>query len=1257
MISPIHPSLQGIAAERFFALGQELMRRQRSKQFDGLLGLSEREAAWADHQPGLNGDRERYKACARVLIDLAKARWSVAEDRFGIELQSPESALCHHLSPDEIEQSKRMVRTELQPLLDQQFGSATVRRFITQMEQPAKSSKAKSVTLLIADGREVAQRLERARRARPGMNRVEALREAVRPYLQLVVSGERDPFTNLLLGDIWRYLRYSWCIPQLPIPGRQLLYLIRDAAHPYHAVMGIAGLNNCAMQNKVRDDRIGWTGEAFAARAREVASGEGPRMAKELKAMLGYLNAQLDVAISHIENKGLCTNRELENPTLQLVDSLRRRSGQFAEIRRDALEVISKGLEVPDFVEDYESDPTGLPPVSDEVLALEDKPLTDRAMTHARRMLVAKKRSAELARLLDAKLTLQRHADDLTEPKAVTACTAKEEVMTAIHTALLSVKSERVGTNMLELTTCGAVPPYNPILAGKLVALLMLSPQVAADYKRRYGKEASIISSQLKNERRQKDSTLVYLGTTSLFSEGSSQYERLKLPAGTIAPDQPELRYDCIGTTTGYGTVQFSPDTVRAVESVLEGKFGYQEINSVFGEGFSPRLRKLRAGLQMLGFEAEHLLIHHQQRLVFGVKLFPGASDFLMGRKAAVPDPVRRPQRYLDASQRIIDYWTTRWLSMRLDHAPALEKLESVTDWKLSDHLPVSSAENGKDAGQESSPPPAPPRKKPLGADVSKGVEFWRSLACGGPEVCSDVLAEDDLEALHVPQELDQFLVDKVRKGYSIVLTGNAGDGKTHLLRRLEPELRRLKAVVQYDASAAMDHTKILPILNEWRKAQRSNRAYCLAANEYPLYLLREHARRKPADLPVLAEVDRQCRMRLSYGESAPEERAKTDQGKVLVVDLSLRNPLHADFAGAMLDRLLTNPALTAFAKSNIDVNFSESFRRLSNAIVRTRLIGLFDRLRALGHRATVRELWIVLARLLFGGKREASAPVVGRFADWYSERLFDPDNPLPLVENLRRWADPATVSHPTWDLKLEATDGTRAEEWLVDRAVPTLDRRRMGQRDGRALFEAIKRRFYFEHRDGEQAFALEGGFANEFRDLLQQSEGHRTQVGEQIVEAINRCYCPMPSVERSKLYLWVGHRYHEQPSRAFLAQAFFHTTDFDVLLPRLPKRLEGAFRYRPDHFILRLRKHGDRYRLIVDFQLFKTLRKVQRGLPRHLLPERDLNRLDSFLTQLHEAGPQRANEFIVYNQDTLATSRVQMSEDCSQYLRVTLAI
>lgn len=161
----------------------------------------------------MNGDREKYKACARILIDLAKARWTVAEDRFGIELQSPEGNTGTHLSQQEIESGKRRVRAELQPLLDQQFGSPSVRKFIAQMEEPSKSSKTKSIGLLIADGREVAERLENSRRARTTPKRAEALKDAIKPYLQLVIPGERDTFTNLLLGDVWRYFRFSWCIP------------------------------------------------------------------------------------------------------------------------------------------------------------------------------------------------------------------------------------------------------------------------------------------------------------------------------------------------------------------------------------------------------------------------------------------------------------------------------------------------------------------------------------------------------------------------------------------------------------------------------------------------------------------------------------------------------------------------------------------------------------------------------------------------------------------------------------------------------------------------------------------------------------------------------------------------------------------------------------------------------------------------------------------------------------------------------------
>lgn len=156
----------------------------------------------------------------------------------------------------------------------------------------------------------------------------------------------------------------------------------------------------------------------------------------------------------------------------------------------------------------------------------------DSPETFARRLLVAKKRAFELARLCRAKLNLAAFRDRVTDPATTASALASDDFLVAMNTALTAAKSDRVGTNVLEITTCGAVAPYNHLLGGKLVALLLLSPEVADDYRRRYGERAAIIGSQLKNAARTMDCTLAWLNATSLYAVGSSQYERLRLPAG-----------------------------------------------------------------------------------------------------------------------------------------------------------------------------------------------------------------------------------------------------------------------------------------------------------------------------------------------------------------------------------------------------------------------------------------------------------------------------------------------------------------------------------------------------------------------------------------------------------------------------------------------------------------------------------------------------------------------------------------------------
>src|SRR5205814_9174679 len=93
-----------------------------------------------------------------------------------------------------------------------------------------------------------------------------ALADVVDPVVEICRARDRCSATGLPLNDIWRYFRHTWAHEYRPIPGRQLLVLIRNAARPNRPVMGIAMLASPVMRVTARDRWIGWLREAMEAR-------------------------------------------------------------------------------------------------------------------------------------------------------------------------------------------------------------------------------------------------------------------------------------------------------------------------------------------------------------------------------------------------------------------------------------------------------------------------------------------------------------------------------------------------------------------------------------------------------------------------------------------------------------------------------------------------------------------------------------------------------------------------------------------------------------------------------------------------------------------------------------------------------------------------------------------------------------------------------------------------------------------------------
>ena len=1276
MIIPLEPRLEGLAERRFFSFARQVLDRQTTGDTTRIGALVEGEVTRASGLRDLGRQRDEYTACVRVLGDLAQLRWSLVESGYGIELHSPRPQDDRVANPAQSRLRKEAIRNQLRPRVLQQFSDRNVRKFIRRMERPPLSSKQKSIRQLIAIGSDLRKRLQAARN-RPADDPAQAdmLRLAVQPYLQLVDADSRDYHTAIRLRDIWRYFRYTWSIPQTPIPGRSLLYLIRDAAHESHAIIGIAALNNCAVQVVPRDRAIGWSVLALldalrtlfaphelrtAIEARDPAlwcqgiyqwlkplfpgGVDPPQETKRaaLERTADWLLRGISTAIGDIECHGLVSDEDVAHPSPQIIEHLRSLGRDFASRRQDALAGrVGDGTALGHCVHDI--------PVDDDVLDLEAKHSTNARLQDSRRMLVRKKRAVELARLLDARRVLIGNLESITDPLTAFGTFEQDEVRTAINTAFGAIKSHRIGTNLLEITTCGAVAPYNRMLGGKLVALLLLSPEVTADNRRRYGQRPTIIRSQLKNERVVPDNTLVWLGTTSLFAHGSSQYKRLRLPAGVIAADQAEIRYTYLGNTTGYGTIHFADDTVRALERVMRNRRGYRDVNSVFGEGASPRMRKLRSGLDAIGFNANLTMLHHQERRIYGAPLFGQAGAYLCGLESDVPSYVASPEDYTDATERIAEYWRRRWLSSRLAHEMSWSALGQTGPWLLSSSIPLSEP-----------PPPDAPEGDSIGggsgSDDEGRLEFWRRLAKAGSNAVSEGLTDDEFDGLHITTRLEEYLLERAKDGQAILLTGNAGDGKTHLARALRRRLGGAESRFEFalDATAMMNRQEgVMPVVERWRQAENAGKRMVLAINQYPLYMLRQKIREALPD--ISEEIERQWKARLAAGSGGSDPTGDS----LLLVDLSLRNPLSREFFGLVLGRVLADPAVRRHAASGGDTNFSFNFERLADSHVQQRLFELFERVISSGRRTTVRELWILTARLLFGASTDDETP--GASETWYSERLFVHDPRFPLCDALRDFADPAAVSHPQVDRRLEDPRGTQPTEWLVGSEPPVplpspawiKDRKDCDKY--RRRFRSLKRRFYFEHADGgKRIFELDLGAHAQFHKMLRSPAADADHLGK-LVEAINRSYCPHRfKGTTDNLYLWIGHRLDEQPTKSFVAGECIPNSRLAIRRPEPPGALKSGLGYVHDHMILNVtasQASGSADgALRIDAVLFRTLSAMLHGLPRHLINPDELNRLDAFIDRLRHMEPIQLPEFLIHNTEHVNSSAVKLSADFGTY-------
>jgi hypothetical protein len=198
-------------------------------------------------------------------------------------------------------------------------------------------------------------------------------------------------------------------------------------------------------------------------------------------------------------------------------------------------------------------------------------------------------------------------------------------------------------TCMMDAYVLGAVPPYNRLLAGKLVALLATSTEVRLAFAEKYAHQRTLIAD------RDPDAQLAAITTSSALGR-SSIYNRL------TGPDRIKA-FIPVGYTSGSGDFHFSGEIYEYLASFAmhvtpEGQT--HRHNRWTGQSFRNRREVVQRSLDALGFDSRQLRVHGIRRQVFIAPMMENAVGFLRG---VANQPSWRTYSVDDLSE----WWRKRW--------------------------------------------------------------------------------------------------------------------------------------------------------------------------------------------------------------------------------------------------------------------------------------------------------------------------------------------------------------------------------------------------------------------------------------------------------------------------------------------------------------------------------------------------------------------------------------------------------------------
>lgn len=457
----------------------------------------------------------------------------------------------------------------------------------------------------------------------------------------------------------------------------------------------------------------------------------------------------------------------------------------------------------------------------------------------------------------------------------------------------------------------------------------------------------------------------------------------------------------------------------------------------------------------------------------------------------------------------------------------------------------------------------------------------------------------------HVRTELDRVLLDLVRSGRDVVLTGNPGDGKSHIVRYLQDRHRLPPCEVELDLSAVPE----AQALGRWRRARETGRPLLLCANQGPLRALLPQLEREP----LFAEAGRELRGQLGHLMAADPQNLPDEPRAAVLIDLADRELLDTRLIADVIRKVITPDFLPdgvdgreTSAGRNIDLlgQAPSAPERLARVLA---LAG-----QRAGEHISFRQLWAGVSFALCAGKtqkalRQEAEAREDELGTTPLDNLMRGNGQGALLTAVRQHADPCALAMPQLDEDLWARGAPGVGEWDADFA-PFASPASAWARGERTLavdrFRSLKRLVTLFHSVGDSI--LEGMEASQDRPSRHE-DGALLKLVLRGVRRLFLCGAEESGAPHWLLVglpLWTNHTYQDAPvnDRPHVAVASILEGDFEIRRPVRAPWLTRALGPCPDIAWLHHRASG--IALTLTDALLATLRTAAHTSGPLMIPE-----------------------------------------------------